>query len=59
MQNEKAISESKGEVYNQFTPNIYYALGDLMTAFGRIKNEEYKKPIKDVLRVVQAQNLED
>ena len=58
MQNEKAINELKGEAYNQFTPNIYYALGDLMTAFSRIKNEEYKKPIKDALQVIKNQRFE-
>ena len=59
VKNEKIIDENNLDILNPLSSSIYFALGDFLVALTKIRDDEYKKPIKDVLRVVQAQNLED
>ena len=57
--NEKIISECGVYIDNPLTSSIYFGLDEFIIALKEIRSEEYKKPIKDALKILQAQRLED
>ena len=57
--NEKVISECGVYIDNPLTSSIYFGLDEFIIALKEIRSEEYKKPIKDALKILQAQRFED
>jgi hypothetical protein len=57
--NEKTIKDCGLCVDNPLTSSMYYGLDEFIIALKEIRSEEYKKPIKDALKILQAQRFED
>ena len=57
--NEKIISECGVYIDNPLTSSIYFGLDEFIIALKEIRSEEYKKPIKDALKILQSQRFED
>jgi hypothetical protein len=57
--NEKTIKDCGLCIDNPLTSSMYFGLDEFIIALKEIRSEEYKKPIKDALKILQAQRLED
>lgn len=57
--NEKIISECGVYIDNPLTSSMYFGLDEFIIALKEIRSEKYKKPIKDALKILQNQRLED
>ena len=57
--NEKVISEYGVYIDNPLTSSMYFGLDEFIIALKEIRSEKYKKPIKDALKILQNQRLED
>lgn len=57
--NEKIISECGVYIDNPLTSSMYFGLDEFIIALKEIRNDKYKKPIKDALKILQNQRLED
>ena len=57
--NEKIINDCGLYIENPLTSSIYFGLDEFIIALKEIRSEEYKKPIKDALKILQAQRFED
>ena len=57
--NEKTINDCGLCVDNPLTSLMYFGLDEFIIALKEIRSEEYKKPIKDALKILQNQRLED
>ena len=57
--NEKVISDCGLCIDNPLTSSMYFGLDEFIIALKEIRSEEYKKPIKDALKILQAQRFED
>ena len=57
--NEKTIRGCGLCIDNPLTSSIYFGLDEFIIALKEIRSEEYKKPIKDALKILQAQRFED
>ncbi len=57
--NEKTIKDCGLCIDNPLTSSMYFALDEFIIALKEIRSDEYKKPIKDALKILQAQRFED
>lgn len=57
--NEKIINDCGLYIENPLTSSIYFGLDEFIIALKEIRSEKYKKPIKDALKILQAQRFED
>lgn len=57
--NEKVINDCGVYIDNPLTSSMYFGLDEFIIALKEIRSEEYKKPIKDALKILQAQRFED
>ena len=57
--NEKIINDCGLYIENPLTSSVYFGLDEFIIALKEIRSEEYKKPIKDALKILQAQRFED
>lgn len=57
--NEKTIQDCGLCIDNPLTSSVYFALDEFLISLKEIRNEKYKKPIKDALKVLQAHRFED
>ena len=57
--NEKIISECGVYIDNPLTSSMYFGLDEFIIALKEIRSEKYRKPIKDALKILQNQRLED
>ena len=57
--NEKNIKDCGLCIDNPLTSSVYFALDEFLISLKEIRSEKYKKPIKDALKILQAQRFED
>lgn len=57
--NEKIINDCGLCIDNPLTSSVYFALDEFLISLKEIRSEKYKKPIKDALKILQAQRFED
>nr|WP_315059001.1 hypothetical protein [uncultured Campylobacter sp.] len=57
--NEKIINDCGVYIDNPLTSSMYFGLDEFIIALKEIRSEKYKKPIKDALKILQNQRLED
>jgi len=57
--NEKIINDCGVYIDNPLTSSMYFGLDEFIIALKEIRSDKYKKPIKDALKILQAQRLED
>ena len=57
--NEKIIKDCGLCIDNPLTSSVYFALDEFLISLKEIRSEQYKKPIKDALKVLQAHRFED
>lgn len=57
--NEKTIKDCGLCIDNPLTSSMYFGLDEFIIALKEIRSEKYKKPIKDALKILQAQRFED
>ena len=57
--NEKIINDCGLYIENPLTSSVYFGLDEFIIALKEIRSEKYKKPIKDALKILQAQRFED
>ena len=57
--NEKNINDYGLCIDNPLTSSVYFALDEFLISLKEIRSEKYKKPIKDALKILQAQRFED